>query len=94
MEQTSYLKVWLCKAPCHGNHGSSEWTGDTDGGQELRDVWCQAEWNGAISVQVACGVIDVEAEVGDVQLSCVLKSIKVKVKVQVINLTNQCVYVG
>lgn len=74
LKQTSYLKVWLCKASCHGNHGGSQRTGDADGGQELGDVWRQAERNGAISVQVACGVVDVEAEIGDVQLSCVLKT--------------------
>ncbi len=84
MEQTSYLKVWLCEASCHGNHGGGEWAGDADGGEELRDVWRQAEGDRTISIQVACGVVDVEAEVGDVQLSCVLKNEnRVKVKVQV-----------
>lgn len=74
-EQTSYLKVWLCETSRHGDHGGSKRTRDTDGGQELRDVWCQAEWNGTVSIQVACGVVDVKAEVGDIQLPRVLKCI-------------------
>lgn len=73
-KQTWHLKVWLCKAPSHSDHRGGEWARDADGGQELRDVWRQAEWNGAISIQVTCGVIDVEAEVRNVELSCVLKS--------------------
>ncbi len=72
-QQTSYLKVWLRKASCHCDHGGSEWSRDANSGQELGDVWRQAERDGTISVQVACGVVNVEAEVGDVQLSCVLK---------------------
>lgn len=72
--QTSYLKVWLCEASCHSNHGGGEWAGDADGGQELWDVWRQAERNRTISVQVARGIVDVEAEVGDIQFSCVLQN--------------------
>lgn len=75
-EQTSYLKVWLRKASRHGDHGSGERAGDADSGQELRDVRRQAERNGPIGVKVARGVVDVEAEVGDVQLPGVLMRLK------------------
>lgn len=89
---TSYLKVWLCKASCHSDHRGSEWTRDTDGGQELRNVRCQAERNRAIGIQIARGVVDVEAEVGDIQLPRVLKSIMVKIKAQVISLTRKSLF--
>lgn len=68
----SHLEVGLCEASSHGDHGGGEWPGDTDSGQELRDVRSQTEGNGPISVQVACGVVDIEAEVGDIQFPSVL----------------------
>lgn len=76
--QTGYLEVWLCETSRHGDHGGGQRTGDSDGGQELRDVWRQAERNRTIGVQVACGVVDVEAEVGHVELPRVLKGGKGK----------------
>lgn len=69
-----YLEVRLCKASRHSNHGGRERPGDTDGGQELGDVWRQAERNGTVGVQVACSIVNVEPEVGDIQFSCVLKA--------------------
>lgn len=72
-KKTNYLKVGLCETSRHSDHGGGERAGDPDGGQELRDVWRQAEWNGSVSIQVACGVIYVEAEVRHIQLACVLK---------------------
>lgn len=72
--KSSYLEVRLCEASRHGDHGGRERTGDADGGQELRDVRRQAERNRSIGVQVAGGVVDVEAEVGDIQLACVLEA--------------------
>lgn len=77
---TGYLKVWLCKAPSHGDHGGGERPGDADGGEELGDVGRQAEWNRTIGVQLSGGVVDVEAEVRDVELPCVLERIKVNIK--------------
>lgn len=74
LKQMNYLKVWLCKASSHSDHGGGEWAGDTDGGQELGDVRRQAERNGAVGVQITCGIVDVEAEVRDVELPRVLKS--------------------
>lgn len=72
----SYLEVRLREASSHGDHGGGERAGDPDGGQELGDVGRQAERNRAVSVQIARGVVDVEAEVGDVQLPRVLKTEK------------------
>lgn len=86
--QTSYLKVGLRKTSRHSDHGSSERTGDANGGQELRDVRRQAERNGPIGVKVACGIVDVEAEVGDVQLPGVLMSMEIKARSC---FTNPCV---
>lgn len=83
LSQTN-LKVWLCEASSHGNHGGGERAGDPDGGQELGDVRRQAERDGPVGVQVACGVVDVEAEVGDVQLAGVLEAEGVKYKLQVL----------
>lgn len=76
--QTSYLEVGLRKTPCHGDHGGGQRTRDADGGQELWDVWRQAKRNRAIGVQVTRGVVDVEAEVGHVELPSVLKGGKEK----------------
>lgn len=69
-----YLKVWLCKATCHSDHGSGQRPRDTNSCQKFRDVGSQTEWNRAISIQVPCGIIYVETKVGDVQLACVLKA--------------------
>lgn len=71
-----YLEVGLCEASRHSNHGGGERTRDADGGQELGDVWGQAKRDGAVGVQVACGVVDVKAEVRDVQLARVLKTLR------------------
>lgn len=74
LERPRHLKVWLCEASRHSDHGGGQWAGDADGGQELGDVWSQAERNGAVGIQVACCVVDIKAEVGDVQFSCVLEA--------------------
>lgn len=70
-----YLEVRLREASCHGNHGGGERARDADGGQELGDVRREAKGNRAIGVQVARGVVDVEAEIRDVQLACILKTV-------------------
>lgn len=67
-----YLEVRLSKAARHCNHRSSEGSGHADGGQELRDVWGQPERNGPVGIQITGGIINIEAEVRDVELSCVL----------------------
>lgn len=76
----SYLKVRLRKASCHRDHGGGERPRDANGGEELRDVWRQAKWNRPIGVQLTGGVVDVKAEIRDIQLPCVLECIKVKMK--------------
>lgn len=81
----SYLKVGLCKAPRHRDHGGSERPRDADGGEELRDVGRQPEWNWPVGIQFSGGVIDVEAEVRDVQLPRVLEGMRAKIKSQVIS---------
>lgn len=73
MEGLSYLKVWLRKASRHRDHGGGERPRDADGGEELGDVWRQAKWNRPVGVQLAAGVVDVKAEIRDVQLPCVLE---------------------
>lgn len=68
----THLEVGLSEAAGHGDHGGGERPRDADAGEELGDVWRQAEWHGPVGVQVARGVVDVEAEVGDVELARVL----------------------
>lgn len=68
-----YLEVGLREAARHGDHGGSERARDADGGQELGDVRRQAEGNGAVGIQVTRGVVDVKAEVGDIEFPGVLE---------------------
>ena len=68
-----HLKVGLREAARHGDHGGGERARHADGGQELGDVGRQPEGHGPVGVQVARGVVDVEAEVGDVELPRVLE---------------------
>lgn len=89
MSVRSYLKVRLCKASRHRDHGGGERPRDANGGEELRDVWRQAKWNWPIGVQLSSGVVDVKAEVRDVQLPCVLECIKETIKSQVIQLSRK-----
>lgn len=67
-----YLKVGLCKAASHSNHGSSEGARHTDGGQELRDVGGQAERNRPVGIQITSGIVYVKTEVRNIELPCVL----------------------
>lgn len=70
----THLEVWLGEAPCNSDHGGSQRARDTDGGQKLRNVGCEAERDRAVGIQVPGCIIYIKPKVGDVQLAGVLQS--------------------